>query len=665
MHPQPIANDPPTVSQPATTGEQTDKARALTWRSAIIGLGGVALLCAITPYNDFHLHQTYLYGNHFPLGCLFLFTVLVVVVNQALRRIRRSFALRQQELLVVWAMLVCGSGLASSGLMRYLGPVPLAPFYFAEANGWTAWASHIPAWMVPSTDGGSSVIKWFFEGLPQSESIPWGPWVHVFLWWGLLFAMLVGLSVCICTIARRQWVDRERLTFPLVHIPIEMSRDPEKGTLNSFLRNRLMWLGCLLTVTIHGLNGLHSYYFSIPSVPLQWEFPNAFPNLPWSALGFGGLDVFLSVIGIMFLVPTEVSFSVWFFFVAFRLLRVARAAFGMEGLEGAVPNHEAALSIGGFAAWGVWMLWAARAHLASIWRGTTGASGNGADAVEPIPLRYAVLGAMVCFLGVVLWTSAAGAGPALSLMLWSGVVLILLVLTRIVAESGLLFVQTPFVPTDAISAFPGMRAFDASNLGPAMMTQTVFISDPRESLMPSLMNSLRLKGNRGGRDLLVGILLAVAVGYGVSFVSFVATSYRYGGLNLDNWANVRAPKLYYDQIAVYAQSTKGLRPEVLLNVGIGGALTALMLFLRGSLVWWPLHPLGFLLAGTYAMSRIWFSVMVAWALKSVIVRYGGLRMFRVILPFFLGMVLGEALIGGFWVIVGMITGVGTPCFLPS
>ena len=653
------------IDKPTTDAALQSPPRMLTWRSALLGVAGVAALCRITPYNDFHLHQTYLYGNHFPLGCLFLF-ILFVGINRIVRLVSRRSALRGPELLLIWAMLISGSGLASSGLMRYLGPVPLAPFYFGnDSNGWTAWIHNIPTWMVPSTDGNSPVIKWFFEGMPQGESIPWGPWVHVFIYWGLLFAMLTGLFMCVCAIAAKQWIDRERLTFPLVYIPIEMSREPEKGTSNSFLQNRLMQLGCLVTIVIHGLNGLHSYWFAIPNVPLQWEFPNAFPDLPWSALGIGGLDVFLSVVGIMFLVPAEVSFSAWFFFILFRLIRVARAALGMEALEAAVPNHETALSIGGFLVWGGWMLWMARAYLIDLYRELRDNSNANATSAEIVRMRSAVLGAVVCFLGVTTWTVAAGVSLPLSILMWSGIVLILLVLSRIVAESGLLFVQTPFVPTDAISALPAIRALDTSGLASAMMVQTVFIHDPRESLMPSLMNVFKLKGSRSGRGLLTGVVLAIAVGYVVSFLSFVATSYHYGGLNLDSWGNIRAPKLFYDQVGSYARPTSDAQAGTILNIAAGGILTGTLLALRGSVTWWPLHPLGLLLAGTYAMSRIWFSILIAWMLKILIVKYGGLKMFRALLPFFLGMVLGECIIGGVWVIVGMLTGVGTPCFLPG
>jgi|GEM_PF-2648074 len=76
------------------------------------------------------------------------------------------------------------------------------------------------------------------------------------------------------------------------------------------------------------------------------------------------------------------------------------------------------------------------------------------------------------------------------------------------------------------------------------------------------------------------------------------------------------------------------------------------------------HPIGFLLPTTYAILTCWFSIFIAWALKSIVLKFGGLRLMRVVLPLFLGLVVGEGIAAAIWVIVGMFTGVGTPVFLP-
>src|SRR4051812_41373876 len=57
------ASDPPLTSIDSMTPQ-----RAITWRSVLIGLAGVVLICALTPYNDYALNNTFLVGNNLPVG---------------------------------------------------------------------------------------------------------------------------------------------------------------------------------------------------------------------------------------------------------------------------------------------------------------------------------------------------------------------------------------------------------------------------------------------------------------------------------------------------------------------------------------------------------------------------------------------------------------------
>jgi len=638
--------------------------RGLTLRSGLAGLIGVVLLCAITPYNDYHLHQTLLYGNHFPIGCLFLFTFLVLGVNTFLRRFFPSREFRQQEMLVVWVMLICGAGLASSGLMRYLAPMLVAPFYYmTESNRWGAWIRYIPDWMVPSRDPTSPVVKDFYEGVPLGHSIPWQPWVHVFFAWAVLFACVVGLSLCMAALMRRQWVERERLSFPLVHIPIEMTREPVKGILNAFFSSRMMWLGCAVVMAVRLINGLHSYYYSVPTIPLSWQIGPWFPNPPWSAINLWTITIYFSVIGIAFLLPTEVSFSLWAFFLAFRLIRVLRVSLGLPAVDPVMVDHETGWSTGGFIALSIWMIWAARRHLSGIWTDKH-QDPDAKSSHEPIPLPYAALGAVVSFSGLVLWTVYAGVAPLFAIGLWACFAMILLVLTRIVAEGGMVFVQSSFFPTEVLSSVPGSQTFNTAGLPSAMIIQTAIIHDPREALMPNIMNSLKLKGEGSGRDIVVAILLAVVVGYVVSFVSFVGTSYRYGSVTMDPYGSRVGPIVFLNQINGFIANPSGFDWAAIARLATGAGFVGLLLFLRSKAIMGIPHPIGFLLPTTWALLTCWFSIFIAWALKSLTLRFGGLRLMRILLPFFLGMVVGEGIAAAIWVIVGMFTGVGTPVFLP-
>ena len=53
---------------------------------------------------------------------------------------------------------------------------------------------------------------------------------------------------------------------------------------------------------------------------------------------------------------------------------------------------------------------------------------------------------------------------------------------------------------------------------------------------------------------------------------------------------------------------------------------------------------------------MWFSVFVAWAIKGAVLKYGGLALFERLKPMFLGLIFGEAVVAGFWVVVDYYTG---------
>ena len=84
--------------------------------------------------------------------------------------------------------------------------------------------------------------------------------------------------------------------------------------------------------------------------------------------------------------------------------------------------------------------------------------------------------------------------------------------------------------------------------------------------------------------------------------------------------------------------------------------------LRLRLFWWPLYPLAYPLAGYYYFNYLWFPFFACWLIKRIILKYGGLRAYRDALPLFLGLVLGDFVLGSVWAIIGLLTGKPTYMF---
>ncbi len=77
---------------------------------------------------------------------------------------------------------------------------------------------------------------------------------------------------------------------------------------------------------------------------------------------------------------------------------------------------------------------------------------------------------------------------------------------------------------------------------------------------------------------------------------------------------------------------------------------------RRRFAWWPLHPIGLIVMGTWLMERVWFSFFLAWLIKGLLIKYGGFRLYTNAIPFFLGLILGQFAIAGLWVAVDFLTG---------
>jgi len=98
-------------------------------------------------------------------------------------------------------------------------------------------------------------------------------------------------------------------------------------------------------------------------------------------------------------------------------------------------------------------------------------------------------------------------------------------------------------------------------------------------------------------------------------------------------------------------------------MGVGFVITFLLFFMRMRFLWWSLHPIAYALTTTYEQI-IWFPIFLAWLAKLLILRYGGLKSHRRAVPFFLGLILGEFIIGSLWSFIGVFSGIQTYTFFP-
>jgi len=159
--------------------------------------------------------------------------------------------------------------------------------------------------------------------------------------------------------------------------------------------------------------------------------------------------------------------------------------------------------------------------------------------------------------------------------------------------------------------------------------------------------------NTHRRQMLWALLLAAGVSGVVAFWAYLHMYYEFGAAS----AKVR-PALQgvgpgrLSEIARWLYHPVGPDRSSLGGMAAGAVIVLTLANLRQALVWWPLHPIGYALAGTLSMEYMWCPFLLAWVAKTCILRYGGVKIYRQAVPFFLGLILGDYIIPVLWGIWG-------------
>ncbi len=632
--------------------------RGITARSLLIGIVGVICQCLATPYNDFRVGGTYLAGNHLPIAVVFVMLIFVLGVNILLKRLKPGSELQGSELLIIWGMMLVASGIPSSGLMRYLVPLAVSPYYFATAeNEWaTLFHQHLPEWMVVSDP---KAVFYFYEQLPEGDPIPWRAWLKPIVGWSVFVLIFYFVTICWTVLLRKQWVEYERFTFPLVQLPIEMFQSPSGGNLlNRFFKSRLMWCGFAIPVILHGLRGLHLYFPSTPNPPLYFPISQFFTEKPFSALAWWPsvhLFIYPTVIAIVYLLTLEISFSFWFFFLLGKLETVFIYATGSKVNQWDFHQNQ---QMGGFIVFIGLILWSGKRHFTRAFTTIFGRK-RANDTDEPLSYAFAACGMVLGILALCLICASGGMSFWVALFILVLFLGLTTVMTWMVANGGLLFVLYSFLPGEYLITLFGSARVNAPSWT-FVAYERVLMFDMREILMPSVMNNfklaepLRLKQ----RPFLLAMGIAIILAMGVSYYSSIDLGYRYGAVNLQHWTYMISATVPFTRLTSILQHPSGIELERLGSFIFGGATMFGMLWMRHHYLWWKLHPIGSLIMTSYATYCFWGSFFIGWFLKYTVLKFGGVAQYRKLRPLVLGVVLGECFIGGIWIVVGLFTGIG-------
>ena len=455
------------------------------------------------------------YSAHSTLIALFfnvVFNVLVFMgLNIPLRKIAPKLVFRQGELITLYIMLSQSAGLVGHSMLQILPPSMAAPFGLATPeNEWSElFGRYIPKWLAITDQW---TLDGYITGVKTESSLYTArhieAWLSPVLVWSGFICVLMFVMICINIIIRKQWADRERLTFPIVQLPFHMTNPASK-----LFSNRLFLISFGVVSLISLVNGLHFFFPTVPYLRVKpYDLGTLFTTKPWNALGTTMLTFRPFILGLIFLIPLDIAFSCWFFFFFWKAQIILGSVLGFRQRP-EFPEQ----STGAYIALFIIALWIGKGHLVRIVKSMfhlAKREERDDGATEPLSYRNAMLGLVLGFsflvlfcwkAGMTMW--AAGIFFALYLMTEIGV-------TRIRAEVGspihdLHFAGPEYIMVDTV----GTRKMGAANL--TVLSFFWFLTRAHYSdVMPHQLEGFKLadQARMNNRRVLLAMLIATVLG---------------------------------------------------------------------------------------------------------------------------------------------------------
>lgn len=754
---------------------------ALTWRTVIVGFVAMLIFVPFVVYSYTITQSTDLSSDHSTIGAIFFLLVIIVGVNGVWMKVLRRRGLGRAGLLLIFIMLIMPGSAITLGFAESFLPIIVGTTYHKSSGDryQNIVRRHLSKEIIV-TD--AEAVTDFMEGLPRESEESLLSWLfrirwHAFVapvarWLFFLFAMHFTV-VCLVAIFRKQWVERELLTFPLAKLPILLTESSDRSRcLPDLFHNRIFYLGVLLPALLTTMQAIHYYYpnFPVPARP-AWS-PNLLgyrftAKFNWVMFGFGYLLSVSSLRGL------------WLWALVYIVFQAVCLKFGVKfperlgpfGASGNALFYHAGM--GGLIVYAGYTFWVARRHLRDVVAKALGRGPDIDDSGELLAYRTAFWGAIAGFAVMVLWAVRYGVPFFVSLATMAVALTIFITMAKIVAEVGLAECLPPGIPAPfAISKF------GPQNIGHTGVFNLVphisWAGDMRTFTMAAATNSIRIADEFTGSrakmfcaffgSLVVGVTVALLTTFlignytgkantgpnwhakwlprSIYDYSLEVLAYQRGpwsprhtfyvgekapeaeqeldedlegaprplgpahgevvatGHPIFEWEPVEGSKRYvldvfdvedegrlvlrkvvHDTHRIYtprvdeeAEVDTRLKPGRPYQwrvrsdrlsgpnrfgwyASLGGmGLTVALLVLQRQFLWWPLSAIGFIVGGAWIMQHVWFALLVAWAVKAMVLRYGGASAYRKSLPFFMGLIAGQLFTLGLWSVIDLLLG---------
>ena len=625
----------------------------ITWRGVMVGALMCVLIAIGLPYGGMMIQGTRLGLSSATPAALFLLFCFLLSMHLIVGFVKRSWAFSRGELITIFSMMAVATAIPTRGVTGLLLPMITGLGYYATPEN--QWADYLQSlqtsWMLVNDQ---QAIHDFYEG--SSSPIPWGSWLVPLGSWFVFYLGLYLTLVCLMIILRRQWVEYERLAFPMAQMPLAMITQDDAGKLlRPFFRQPVMWVGLSLPMLINFINALHHYDSSFPSISLQTNltlFEHSLSIRIW---------VNFLILGFAYLINATISLSIWFFYFIHLLQDRVETLMGTGGLERSLGvwsepgmGHQMMGALFILVCYGMWV---GRYHLKTVLVRALGRGKVEDDADEILSYRGALIGFIIGVLIIGTWLFYSGIPALVVPFIILSSLVIFVGLARVVAEAGLPTITPGIIPAGLTLSCIGVPALGSIGVVATGYT-LVWAGDLLVFMAAPLANILRLGTNtlQRHRRWLAAISMALLISLVLSVWFTLYLAYEYGAVNL----HLQYFRTFAKHPAEFAmQHLKNpLGPDLMgwWRMGFGGLTMSVVMFMRQRFYWWPLHPLGFVTSMAWVLDTIWFSVFLAWFFKVMVLRYGGAKMYQKSKYWFMGLALGQIVSGGMWLVIDGLTG---------
>ncbi|MDP7636866.1 MAG: hypothetical protein QF577_04885 [Phycisphaerae bacterium] len=618
--------------------------------------------------------------------------VIVLLINPLLRMLRVIRPFNRAELVSLFCALLVTSGISTFGLAEQLVPLVAAPWNPEWNTPQRKWDTDV----LPNLNRNlyitdTKTILEFRKGLrstrdgqpikkPKQDAdwgqkkdyywkiftnIQWKEWIRPLAFWMIFVAATYGFFCCLTYIVLRYWWKREKLIFPLARFSQALL--PEEGHKSRWLPTIFsksgFWFAFFLSLGILSWNALVAGKVVVGLNPIllgmgSKDVREILQNGPFEGLTDGTFRlmflIIFTAIGIAFLLPLEVSFSVWFYFLVGKMIILVATWMGY-GRTGAdfptdpswINNPVTAQASGGMLLFSAVSLYRCLKdyYLLSV----------GRPFAQRLKLSLPVVGMVVCTVVMMLWLNWNRLGLGWALLFLAILTLLTLGLMRVVAEGGIYWFQSHMSFFHTYKMFGLGKFLTPVVVVPLLLIYWVLFVDLKTFMAPNLLNAARMEGEckTGRAKFHINLWLCIAISVVVALGFAIFLAHVRGAGQMHPWFYRSGPTSVVDAARLAMSDKSAFDATTVGWSGFGAVWVALSMFLRRSLFWFP-HPIGYVMLISPPIAMLWFSFFLGWICKKIVVKYGGKKTFDAVRVIFLGLIFGELIATFVWPTISLM-----------